>query len=224
MRPYMINKKTARLAVLGGLLMFIAATAILLARQFNVGPARPAPGFRTFGPAGAVVKIEAYSDYACGACRAAEGKLEEMLKVYPGGIRLTLKHYPLTNIHPWSLDAAAYADCAGEQGKFKDYAARLFEGQEKWGEAKVRPAEFEAYARELKLDWAQIQSCAASTQTRQRIKLETAEADLKGVNATPTFFINGKRAVGPGQLLERIRKLDKLLENRNKPSGECPEK
>ena len=220
----MINKKTARLAVLGGLLMFIAATAILLARQFNVGPARPAPGFRTFGPAGAVVKIEAYSDYACGACRAAEGKLEEMLKVYPGGIRLTLKHYPLTNIPPWSLDAAAYADCAGEQGKFKDYAARLFEGQEKWGEAKVRPAEFEAYARELKLDWAQIQSCAASTQTRQRIKLETAEADLKGVNATPTFFINGKRAVGPGQLLERIRKLDKLLENRNKPSGECPEK
>ena len=216
----MISKKNAQLVVLAGVVMFVATVAVLLARQLALVPSRPAPDFRTFGPPGAVVKIEAYSDYACGACRAADGKLEEMLKVYPGGIRLTLKHYPLTNIHAWSLDAAAYADCAGEQGKFREYAARLFEGQEKWGRAKVRPAEFEAYARELKLDWAQIQSCAASTQTRQRIKLETAEADLKGVNATPTFFINGKRAVGPGQLLERIRKLDKLLVNSSKPSGE----
>ena len=220
----MISKKTARLGALAGAVMFAAAVAVLLARQLALVPSRPAPDFRTFGPPGAVVKIEEYSDYACGACRAAAGKLEEMLKVYPGGIRLTLKHYPLSNIHPWSLDAAAYADCAGEQGKFREYAARLFEGQEKWGKALSKPAEFEAFASELGLNWPQMQACTAAPETRQRITLEMAEGDLKGVSATPTFFINGKRAVGPAQLLEHVRKLDNLLVNRNKPSGESQEK
>lgn|GEM_PF-590730 len=219
-----IMRDNVRLAALAGAVMFLATIAVLLARQLALVPSRPAPGFRTFGPPDAVVKIEEYSDYACGACRGAAGKLEEMLKIYPGGIRLTLKHYPLVNIHPWSLDAAAYADCAGEQGKFKAYTARLFESQEKWGRTARKPGEFEAFARELSLDWPAMQACAASPQTRQRLKLEMAEGDLKGVSATPTFFINGKRAVGPGQLLEQLRKLDKLLENRNKPAGECPEK
>jgi len=221
----MINKRTARLAVLGGLLMFVAAIAILLARQFNVGPARPAPGFRTFGPAGALVQITEYSDYACGACRAAADAAEKMLKVYGPDVRLELKHYPLVNIHRWSLDAAAYADCAGEQGKFKEYAAQLFENQEKWGDAKEKPKEFEAFASGLNLDWPAMQACAATPETLKRIKLDMAEAEMKGVNATPTFFINGKRAVGPAQFTEALRKFDTMLKARRQPpAGNCPEK
>jgi len=207
----MINRKTARLIALYGGLIFVSTVAVLLARQFSLGPERPAPNFRTFGPAGAPIMIEEYSDFACGACRAAAGKLEELLKVYGDGIRLQLKHYPLVNIHPWSLDAAAYADCAGEQGKYKEYAALLFENQDKWGEAKEKPKEFEAFAGGLKLDWKEMQACSAAPRTRQRIKLEMAEGDMKNVNATPTFFINGKRAVGPAQLVEQARKFDGIL-------------
>lgn len=221
----MINKKNARLAALGGIVVFVSTIAVLLARQFSLGPERPAPGFRTFGPAKAPVRIEEYSDYACGACRAAAGKIDELLKVYSGGIRLQFKHYPLVNIHPWSQDAAAYADCAGEQGKFKEYSAQLFNGQEKWGRAKERPAEFETFARDLKLDWPKMQACSAAPQTRQRIKLEMAEGDMKNVNSTPTFFINGKRAVGPAQLVEQARKFDNILRAAHRePSGDCPER
>ena len=207
----MLNVQAARLTALYGGLIFVSTVAVLLARQFSLGPERPAPNFRTFGPAGAPIMIEEYSDFACGACRAAAGKLEELLKVYGDGIRLQLKHYPLVNIHPWSLDAAAYADCAGEQGKYKEYAALLFENQDKWGEAKEKPKEFEAFAGGLKLDWKEMQACSAAPRTRQRIKLEMAEGDMKNVNATPTFFINGKRAVGPAQLVEQARKFDGIL-------------
>jgi len=207
----MINVKTARLAFLGGILVFVSTIAILLARQFSLGPVRPAPGFRTFGPADAPIMIEEYSDFACGACRAAAGKLEEMIRVYGDVIRLQLKHYPLVNIHHWSLDAAAYADCAGEQGKYKEYAALLFENQAKWGEAKEKPKEFEAFAGGLKLDWKEMQACSAAPETRQRIKLEMAEGDMKNLNSTPTFFVNGKRAVGPMQLMEQARKFDSIL-------------
>lgn len=220
-----IIKTKARLAALAGLVLFAGTVAVLLARQFSLGPARPAPGFRTFGPAKAPVLIEEYSDYACGACRAASEKMDELLKVYSGGIRLQIKHYPLVNIHPWSQDAAAYADCAGEQGKFKEYSALLFENQEKWGKAKEKPREFESLARSLNLDWLKMQTCSADPRTRQRIKLEMAEAEMKGVNATPTFFINGKRAVGPAQLVEQARKFDNILKAAHRePSGECPER
>lgn len=219
-----ITKTKARLAALAGLVIFAATLAVLLARQFSLGPERPAPDFRTFGPAKAPVRIVAYSDFACGACRGAAGKLEELLKVYSGGIRLELKHYPLVNIHPWSLDAAAYADCAGEQGKFKEYSGLLYKGQEKWGEAKERPPEFGTFARDLKLDWPKLEACSAATQTRQRIKLEMAEGDMKNVNSTPTFFVNGKRAVGPMQLMEQARKFDNILKAAHcGPLGSCTE-
>lgn len=213
----MISKANARLVALAGAVVFIAAVGVLLARRFSLGPARPAPGFRTFGPADAAVKITEYSDYACGACRAAAEAAENVLKVYGPDVQLELKHYPLVNIHPWSLDAAAYADCAGEQGKFKEYSARLFESQEKWGRAKEKPEEFEAFARGLNLDWPALAACAAASATRNRVKLEMAEAEMKGVNATPTFFVNGKRAVGPAQFAEAVRKFDGIIAASRRP-------
>ncbi len=211
----MANIKTARLTALAGILLFVSSMAVLLARQLNLAPARPAPDFRTFGPASAPVQIEEYSDFACGACRTAAGKIEDLRKIYGEGIRVQLKHYPLVNIHPWSLDAAAYADCAGEQRKFKEYAGLLFESQEKWARGAQKPKEFEVFSRDLNLDWAKMQSCAAAPATHKRIRLEMAEAEMKGLSATPTFFINGKRAVGPAQLIEHARNFDKLIGGRN---------
>lgn len=207
----MIDRKKARLLALAGMIIFISTIAVLLARQFNMGPVRPAPDFRTFGPATAPVQILEYTDFACPACRHAATQLDEMMKIYGPGLRVSFKHYPLLNIHPWSFHAAAYADCAGEQGKFKEYAKLLFENQEKWAQLKEKPKEFEAYAAQLKLDWPKITACADAPETLRRLNLDIAEADMKGVNATPTFFINGKRAVGGGQLVDQARKFDNLL-------------
>lgn len=216
----MTDRKNARLLALAALLIFASTVAVLLARQFNLGPVRPAPDFRVFGPADAPVQIYEYTDFACPACRHAAGKLDELMQVFDGGIRVHFKHYPLLNIHPWSLHAAAYADCAGAQGKFKEYAGLLFEGQAKWGPARVEagePAEFGEYAARLGLDWQRMLACANDPETLKTLKLDIAEADLKGVNATPTFFINGKRAVGSGQLIDQARKFENILRKAAKP-------
>lgn len=207
----MIDQKKARLAAIGAALVFAATIAVMLARQFNMGPERPAPDFRAFGPADAPVQIYEYTDFACPACRGAAGLVEEMIKVYGAGLRIHFKHYPLLNIHPWSLHAAAYADCAGAQGKFKEYAALLFEGQQQWAGAKEEPKQFAEYAGRLGLDLDAMRACANAPETLKTLKLDIAEADMKGVNATPTFFINGKRAVGSGQLLDQARKFDSIL-------------
>ncbi len=207
----MLDRKNARLLALAFFIIFISTIAVLLARQFNLGPERPAPDFRTFGPKDAPVQIYEYTDFSCPACRHAAGGIEEMLRIYGKGIRVSFKHYPLTNIHPWSTRAAAYADCAGEQGKFREYGGLLFENQEKWAFEKTEPAEFRDYAAQLKLDWPEMQACSVAPETVKRIALDVAEGDMKGVNATPTFFINGKRAVGSGQLLDQAKKFDNLL-------------
>ena len=207
----MAGKKNARLFALAAFLVFASTTAVLVARQLNAGPTRPAPAWRTFGPEAARIRIYEYTDFACPACRHAAKAVDEILKVYPADVRLSFKHYPLTGIHPWSEEAAAYADCAGEQGRFREYGALLFEGQEKWGRAKERPAEFEAFARQLGLDWEKLHSCAVSPEALKRVRLDSAEGDLKGVNATPTFFVNGKRAVGAGQLLDLAKQFDAML-------------
>ncbi len=211
----MVNRKDARLLALAGVIIFISTITVLLARQFNIGPERPSPDFRTFGPKTAPVQIYEYTDFACPACRHAAVKIDEMIKIYGPGLCVSFKHYPLMNIHPWSFHAAAYADCAGEQGKFREYAELLFENQEKWAQAREEPKEFEAYAVRLKLDWPKIAACADAPETLKRLKLDIAEGDMKGVTATPTFFINGKRVVGGGQLMDQARKFDNMLRKRN---------
>ena len=203
--------KNGRLALLAFALIFISTLSVLLARRLNMGPMSPVPAWRTFGPENAAIQIYEFTDFACPACRGASETLTETLRVYGGDIRLRFKHYPLIHIHPWSMHAAAYSDCAGEQGKFTEYAELLFATQENWGEAKEEPAIFGELALKLKLDWPKMQACANSPEAIRRVKLDMAEGDLKGVNAPPTFFINGKRSVGGGQLLDKVRNFDNLL-------------
>ena len=211
-------KKTARKIVIAAFLIFAATLITLLARQMNLGPVRAVPVFRAFGPKTAEIQIYEYTDFACPACRAAHLQLEDMMKLYNCHIAISFKHYPLVSIHKWSFHAAAYADCAGEHGKFREYAALLFENQAAWCQAETKPAEFFDYAKKLKLDPAAFEACSNKEETIKRVNLEMAEGNLKGVEATPTFFINGKRAVGVGQLLDAAKHFDNLL--KAKESGQ----
>lgn len=207
----MNGRENARRAALAVALIFVSTVAVLTARQMNVLPPRPAPAYRTFGPADAPIQLIEYTDLACPACAYASELVDNLLRVYGGNIRLVFKHYPLTGIHPWSLRAAALADCAGEQGRFKEYAALLFANQKDWAEAKQEPPQFEDYARQLKLDWPGLQACAATPEAQRAIMLDMGEGRTRGVSATPTFFVNGKRTVGGGQLLDQARNFDNLL-------------
>ncbi|MBI4801315.1 MAG: thioredoxin domain-containing protein [Elusimicrobia bacterium] len=204
-------RKILRKLLMAAMLVFLSTLGTLLCRQFSIGPQRPSPAFRTFGPANARIRIYEFTDFACPACRTANAHMKDLLRVYKDSVRLNFKHYPLSTVHPWSFDAAASADCAGRQGKFTEYADLLFENQQNWAFAKEQPKEFLEYAKKLKLDLSAFEKCADEETTLRQIKLDIAEGDIKGVNSTPTFFVNGKRAVGAGQLLDLAKRFDNLL-------------
>ncbi|HOW89310.1 MAG TPA: thioredoxin domain-containing protein [Elusimicrobiales bacterium] len=207
----MMNRKTALKVFAAAALVFASTLATLLSRSYDLGPARPAPAFRAFGPENAKIRIEEFTDLSCPACRTAQGHVMQLLKLYPGSIRLDFKHHPLLELHPWALHAAVYSDCAGRQGKFEEYTGLLFENQEKWSQSREEPVQFAEYVKTLGLDAEEFRKCADDPAVRRQVEMDIAESGFKGVDATPTFFINGKRAVGGLQLLEQARHFDNLL-------------
>ena len=203
-------RKLLKITFSGFVLVFIPAMTVLLARHLNYVSEVPVPSFRQKGPENAPVQITEYTDFACPGCGHANQTLHTLFSLYPGKIHLKFKHYPLKTIHKWSLDAAIAADCAGKQGKFWDYADRLFETQEKWNGSLQKPGEFLEIALKTGIKKDIFESCLSDTGTIKAVEMDCAEGDFKDIHATPTFFINKERVVGPKQLLEKTKFFDRL--------------
>ncbi|MBI3757407.1 MAG: thioredoxin domain-containing protein [Deltaproteobacteria bacterium] len=113
----------------------------------------------------------------------------------PNDLRVIFHHYPLDSecnaqitqqVHPASCAASISAECAGEQGKFWEYADLLFADQKEYTKA-----DLEEFAKTLNLDLQRFQTCLTDNQIRERIGKDIAEAERIGIKATPTLIVNG---------------------------------
>ncbi len=206
----MSNKILARKIFAGIVTLIVSTMLVLLARNYNFIPERLPPEYRIKGNLESEIKIEEFTDFSCSACAHSNGLVENLLKVYKGRIVLKFKHCPLSSIHRWSFKAAAAAECAGEQGKFFEYGNLLFENAPKWMESEESPEKmFLDFANKLNLDKKKFQKCMKSEKPLINVFSDRSEARMRSVNATPTFFVNGKRAVGALQLLNELKKFEK---------------
>jgi protein-disulfide isomerase len=105
-------------------------------------------------------------------------------------------------IHPWSstsdgpsAQAAAAAECAGQQGKFWEMYEQLFEAQDTWTtEEEPRPL-FIGYAEELDLDTGEVETCLDSEWAALRVKAGNVVGAIYGIPGAPVFLFNN----GSGQ-------------------------
>jgi protein-disulfide isomerase len=141
------------------------------------------------GPAGAPVTIVEYLDYQCPFCHRAQGVVDEVLNRYPGKIRFVHRDFLLGK--PRSLPAARAARCAGEQGKFWEYHRDLLLSSGDMGDEDLRTR-----AAAMGLDAGKFSACVASDRFDADIKRSTESGNALGIDATPTFFINGRRLQG----------------------------
>ena len=199
----------ARRIAAAAVMLFVIFIAVMIMKAFHRGPIMPAPEYRQIGNGKAITEIYEYTDLACPACAMANEKLHEILSVYGDKIKLNFKHFPL-EMHRWASLAALHADCAGEQGKFFQYADLLFKNQKDWEDKEKGPTEFMVYAEKLGLDKEKMQICLANPDNAERIRLEKAEGNAKGVEATPTFIINGKLSIGAGAIIQEAQRLEKI--------------
>ncbi len=177
----------------------LAAGLIWLAVQATQAPIVPTNRVgegATWGPADAAVQIVDYSDFGCSFCaRFARSQGVQLRAEYEatGNVRFEFKHMIIGGQR--TRDAAVASECAADQGRFWDYHDVLFARQGTSSDPFNRSA-LKDYAAQLGLDTVQFNRCLDSNQHLEKVTRDSSEARGLGVNATPTFFVNGQRIEG----------------------------
>jgi protein-disulfide isomerase len=141
-----------------------------------------------------VVLIE-YGDYQCPSCGSAYPNVNTLMNEYSDRVALIFRNFPLTSIHPNAKVAAASAEAAGLQGKYWEMHNVLYENQKSWEtlDATKRVDAFVGYANQLGLDTTKFKTDLSSTDINKKITYDMTLGKANGVDATPTFFLNGKK-------------------------------
>lgn len=138
------------------------------------------------------VQVVEFGDYQCPGCASAHPTVEKLKEEFEGKITFTFRNFPLPG-HANGRAAAEAAEAAGNQGKFWEMHDKLFETQTQWGPLPDPTSLFSQYAEELKLDKEKFIDDVTSEANKDRITTDQSDGYAVGVNATPTFFINGQR-------------------------------
>jgi protein-disulfide isomerase len=162
----------------------------------------------TKGNENATVTLVEYSDFQCPACATYSPLIKELEEEFKDDIKISYRHFPLTQIHPNALNAAKAAEAAGVQGKFWEMHDVLFERQNEWSgsTARIAQTQFEKYAEELELNIEQFKSDRERDEIKEKIQRDIQNGNQAGVNSTPTFFINEEKIENP-QNYEELKQL-----------------
>jgi protein-disulfide isomerase len=144
------------------------------------------------GNVAASITLIEYSDFQCPACAAFYPAVERLAREASSTVKLVYRHFPLPQ-HKNAELAARASEAAGKQGKFWEMYRSLFDNQTTWevySDAEAR-AEFATYASKLGLDMTQYATDLDSAETKDHVALDRDGGVRIGINATPSFFVNG---------------------------------
>ncbi len=148
----------------------------------------------------APVTMEAFSDFQCPYCgQFSEETLSELLagQVAAGEVVFVFYDFPLSSIHPQATAAANAARCAGEEGAVAYWAMhdRLFADIDAWANDGATGV-FRAYAAEMGLDETAFGACLDEERYAAEIAADQELGLSRGVDSTPSFFVNGQLIAG----------------------------
>ncbi|MEM6498525.1 MAG: DsbA family protein [Pseudomonadota bacterium] len=145
------------------------------------------------GPEDAKVTIVEYASMSCPACarfhQTTYPKLKEKY-IETGKIRFIIREFPLNNL---AAAASMLARCADTPQKSIGLIDVLFEKQADWATRDPVPALLKI-AKQAGFTEKTFNSCLENNDLLGKIARHRDKADKEfGVDATPSFFINGKR-------------------------------
>ncbi len=150
------------------------------------------------GNSDAPITIIEFSDFQCPFCaRFHTQTLPLILEEYieQGKVKLVFRDFPIQSIHPNALPASIAAECANDQGKFREMHDILFEKQNEWN--KLETIEvlslFGEYASSMQLDQKTFDSCLTSGKHIPEIQNDLNDGREYGVTATPGFFVGNEK-------------------------------
>jgi len=156
---------------------------------------------RVQGDPDAPITIVEFADFQCPFCSRVQPLLKNLLTKYKGKVKLAYLDFPLVAIHPHAQAAAGASRCALAQGKYWEMHDAIFADQSKLDETSLAKT-----AGGLGMDQNSFESCLNSGKYKKLVEKDFEAGSEAGVNATPTFFINGELLGGmqPDANFERI--------------------
>jgi Na+/H+ antiporter NhaA len=146
-----------------------------------------------WGDPDAPFTIVEYGDFQCEFCLKASGSVQQVVEeLGTKSFRYVWRHAPLTRFHPNALAAAEASEAAALQGKFFEFERALFVDQDN-----QLPSHLIRRAQEVGLDIEQFERDLASPEVAARVRDDLLDAEAMDITAVPTFYINGRRHVGP---------------------------
>lgn len=141
-------------------------------------------------PTESAVTLVEFSDFECPYCAKMVGVMDELIRAYPGKVRLIVKDFPLPS-HPGSELAHEACLAAKAQGKYWEMYHLLFANQQR-----LQESDLLKYGGQLHLDASKLENALKTHRYKNEVEESKAEGTALGVTATPTFFLNGRKLEG----------------------------
>lgn len=139
------------------------------------------------GDKNAPVVLVEYSDFECPYCVRHYPTMQAIFAKYGDKIAWVHRNFPLS-FHAQSMPAALAAECSSEQGKFWEFADKLYG---RLDSEELGDSMYTKIAGELGLNTQQFSDCYTSGKYRSKIQAEQDAASAYGVDGTPATFVNG---------------------------------
>ncbi len=163
-----------------------------------------------------VVLVE-YGDFECPACYQFYPVIEQVKAKYKDEITFQFKHFPLVDIHQNALVAARASEAAAMQDKFWEMYSALYTNQQSWTQTTDPTPQFESFAKQLGMDVEKFKTDLKSQATNDIVQADVAEAKEKGLNSTPTFFLDGEKLTDARDTVEYFsEKIDAAIAAKEK--------
>lgn len=172
-----------------------------------------------WGNSDAPVVVLEFSDYQCPFCkRYYKNTLSELDRDYikTGKVKYVFRDFPL-EFHKQAPKAAEAAQCAGDQGKYREMHDKIFDNQ-----STIEVADLKKYAAEIGLATDSFNSCLDSGKYVSEVNKDSDDGRRVAVSGTPTFFIGkaplkgkeftGQRIVGARPYSSFKQIIDQLLQ------------
>lgn len=154
--------------------------------------------FPVKGNPNAKVTVIEFADFRCPFCEKVFTDVEPQLQkdyIDTGKVKFYFRQYAF--LGPASTVAANAAECANEQSKFWDMHDYLYKNQPAETDTSMYTTDNLAQiAGTLGMNTDQFRTCLDSKKYDKNVSGDFAAGQKAGVNATPTFYIDGNQLVG----------------------------
>jgi protein-disulfide isomerase len=139
------------------------------------------------GPASAAVTLIEYGDFESPVCGQAHTAVKILLREHGKRLRFVYRHFPEIPVHAHAEAAAEASEAVGAQGHFWPFHELLFANQ-----AHLKEKSLRQYAEQVGADLIRYDHEMQARIYLQRVQENCAGARHLGIDAMPTFYVNGQ--------------------------------